>query len=108
MAAHGGEYKVPFREVAELSMKVQVMLFRLVLTLIGYQGPYTDYGTPGWPACKLGVQPPVSLGNGEKATSPAKVTRKPTTKRKPMSATARRAISQGMKASWAKRKKARR
>lgn len=49
VAAHGKEYSLPFREVYELTQQLRVLLNLLVFEIIGYSGPYTDYGAIGWP-----------------------------------------------------------
>lgn len=48
-AAHGKEYDISFRELYQLSQHLRVLLNVLVFELIRYAGPYTDYGTVGWP-----------------------------------------------------------
>lgn len=49
VAAHGKEYELPFRQLYEMSQHLLVLLNVLVFELIGYDGPYTDYGAVGWP-----------------------------------------------------------
>jgi len=48
-AAHGKEYALHYREIAESVFRLRVLMNSLILQLIGYDGPYTDYGTLGWP-----------------------------------------------------------
>jgi len=54
VAAHGGEYNIPHREVFELSQKLRVLMMRLVFESIGYCGAYTDYGSRNWPTRRHG------------------------------------------------------
>jgi hypothetical protein len=49
VAAHGKEHELPFRELYQMSQHLMVLLHALVFDLIGYRGPYTDYGARGWP-----------------------------------------------------------
>jgi hypothetical protein len=53
VAAHGKEYDLPFRELYELSWQLRVLMAKLVFELVGYTGPYTDYGTLGWPTQRV-------------------------------------------------------
>ena len=51
-AAHGGNPDDrDFQELLTLCDQVLVLLYRLVLQYVGYEGQYKDYGKRGWPLC---------------------------------------------------------
>ena len=49
VAAHGGEYDIPYREVFDLLQRLRVLMMRLIFESISYRGAYTDYGSRNWP-----------------------------------------------------------
>lgn len=49
------------------SFRLTVLLYRLIFTAIGYEGPYTDYGTREWPTA---MQSTVKIdGDGERIST---------------------------------------
>jgi hypothetical protein len=40
---------LPTPKMVELLQKCEVLFYHLVFSCIGYEGPYIDYSTPGWP-----------------------------------------------------------
>jgi len=60
VAAHGGEYDIPPREVFELSQRLRTLMMKLIFETIGYQGAYTDYGSQNWPTRRRGRTPEIA------------------------------------------------
>jgi hypothetical protein len=62
-AAHGEEIGERIREAVEKARTTYVMFVRLIFHVIGYVGPYTDWGSPGWPEAEF-VDLPRFRGHG--------------------------------------------